>query len=464
MKNTITIQRKIFASVKAMMMRLFKDKHASERALVPNEKGRNREVEFKDKVRKGSNRKTTERSGRKEASMVETLGQLNEFLAGHYSLRYNLMTGQTECAQAGTDRYVVVDQRMLNTISLTAMNAGIACWDRDVRRAVESDVVEAYHPFKLYFCSLPEWDGRDRVTPLARRVSDEPVWVNGFHRWMLGMTAQWTELYTVGQSNSVAPILVSTVQGWGKSTFCRMLMPDALRRYFTESYDLTAPSAAEARLAMFGLINIDEFDRLSATRMPLLKNLMQMQRLNVRRAYRRSTEPLSRIASFIGTSNRRDLLTDRTGSRRFICVELKHAIRNSTVEHKQLYAQLLHELRQGERCWLNKQEEADIQTHNMAFYRTSPAEDVFNACFRFATDDEIRCQTCLDAGRPAAVTGQSDLRRPLLLTATEIYTELQRRNPAAMRGTTCQSFSRFIPSLGKRVHTRNCNGYYVFRL
>ena len=54
--------------------------------------------------------------------------------------------------------------------------------------------------------------------------------------------------------------------------------------------------------------------------MPLLKNLMQASALNIRKAYKRSASALPRIASFIGTSNREDLLVDRTGSRRFLCV------------------------------------------------------------------------------------------------------------------------------------------------
>ncbi|WP_288179961.1 VapE domain-containing protein, partial [Bacteroides sp. CAG:633] len=123
------------------------------------------------------------------------------------------------------------------------------------------------------------------------------------------------------RANSVAPLLVSTAQGLGKSTFCRLLLPPQLRDYFTESFDLTNATAAENKLASYGLINLDEFDRLPASRMPQLKNLVQMEALRVRRAYRRTAEPLPRIASFIGTSNRRDLLTDLSGSRRFICVE-----------------------------------------------------------------------------------------------------------------------------------------------
>ena len=65
-----------------------------------------------------------------------------------------------------------------------------------------------------------------------------------------------------------------------------------------------------AKLAACGLINLDEFDKLSASKMPLLKNLMQASALNIRKAYKRSASALPRIASFIGTSNREDISAD----------------------------------------------------------------------------------------------------------------------------------------------------------
>ena len=121
--------------------------------------------------------------------------------------------------------------------------------------------------FTAYFEQLPEWDGTDRVSALARRVSDDPVWVNGFHRWMLGLSAQWMQLNPDNnRANSVAPLLVSSRQGLGKSTFCRLLMPDRLKSYYTESYDLSSPASAEAKLAAYGLINLDEFDKLGASK------------------------------------------------------------------------------------------------------------------------------------------------------------------------------------------------------
>ena len=80
-----------------------------------------------------------------------------------------------------------------------------------------------------------------------------------------------------------------------------------------------------------GLINLDEFDRIPVRRHPALKNVMQLTDLHVRKAYRRDTLRLPRIASFIGTSNSRELLSDPSGSRRFICVLVEHPINTYTL-------------------------------------------------------------------------------------------------------------------------------------
>ena len=377
--------------------------------------------------------------------------RLLNFLQLHYAFRYNRLTDRAECAVLNTElsnedthhlTYRPVDDRLLHTISLAVMEEGVDCWDVDIKRYIDSEHAPAYHPFTDYFEHLPRWDGKDRVTELAKRVSDNDLWVRSFHRWMLAVTAQW--MNNGGQeqrANSVAPLLVSTVQGMGKSTFCRMLLPKELRQYFTESFDLTNITSVENKLASYGLINLDEFDRLPATRMPLLKNLMQMESLHIRRAYKRSTEPLPRIASFIGTANRKDLLVDASGSRRFICIEVEKQIDCTTpIDHAQLYAQLKEELDSGARCWFNKQEEAEIQQHNRAFYRTVPAEEVLESCFRFAEPNEQGVR---------------------LMSAADIYAVLKQKNRAAMAGYSCMAFSRLLAQTGRRVHTRYGNGYWV---
>ena len=112
-------------------------------------------------------------------------------------------------------------------------------------------------------------------------------------------------------------------------------MPDVLTRYYADNLKLTSQGQAERMLAEMGLLNMDEFDKYADNKMPLLKNLMQMSVLNIRKAYQQNFRQLPRIASFIGTSNRFDLLTDPTGSRRFLCIEVKHNIDCIGIEHDQ---------------------------------------------------------------------------------------------------------------------------------
>ena len=395
----------------------------------------------------------------KKAKSSSLIQEVTAFLTSRYRFRFNVLTEETEVTNIANNipdahlRYAKVDERWMNTLSMEAIETGIDCWDRDIQRFVRSHRISEYHPFTAYFEQLPEWDGTDRVSALARRVSDNPVWVNGFHRWMLGLSAQWMQFRSdannanransINRANSVAPLLVSSRQGLGKSTFCRLLMPDALKAYYTESYDLSSPASAEAKLAACGLINLDEFDKLSASKMPLLKNLMQASALNIRKAYKRSASALPRIASFIGTSNREDLLVDRTGSRRFLCVSLEHAIDCTTpVEYEQLYAQLKAELLSGERSWFNKEEEQAIQQHNALFYKHIPEEEVFRLCFRFATQED----------HPQEV---------LTLSATQLFERMKSAHPSAMRGMTAYSLSRILPQLGERVHTAKGNVYRV---
>ena len=397
-----------------------------------------------------------------KAKSSSLMQEVTAFLTSRYRFRFNVLTEETEVAEVTNNipdthlRYAKVDERWMNTLSMEAIETGIDCWDRDIQRFVRSRRISEYHPFTAYFEQLPEWDGTDRVSALARRVSDNPVWVNSFHRWMLGLSAQWMQFWSdtnnansanransINRANSVAPLLVSSRQGLGKSTFCRLLMPDALKAYYTESYDLGSPASAEAKLAACGLINLDEFDKLSASKMPLLKNLMQASALNIRKAYKRSASALPRIASFIGTSNREDLLVDRTGSRRFLCVSLEHAIDCTTpVEYEQLYAQLKAELQSGERSWFNKEEEQAIQQHNALFYKHIPEEEVFCLCFRFATKED----------HPQEV---------LTLSATQLFERMKSAHPSAMRGMTAYSLSRILPQLGERVHTAKGNVYRV---
>ena len=367
------------------------------------------------------------------------LDNLEAYLFDRYDFRFNVLTEQTEYAPKGTSTYELVDQRVLNTLCLVARKNGINCWDKDVSRLLLSQEIADYHPFLDYMDNLPDWDGIDRVSELASRVSDAPLWIEGFHRWMLGMTAQWMAM-DVQCANAVAPLLVSTEQGRCKSTFCSILLPTELQRFYIDKFDITSVSGCEQKLSLFGLINMDEFDRYGIRTMATLKNLMQLKKLTFRKSHRAYYSQLPRIASFIGTSNQKELLTDTTGSRRFLCVEVKGKIDCTLPDYAQLYAQLKTELLNGERYWFTSEEERKIQEHNRMFYKFSPEQDVFFRCFRLPMEGEEGIQ----------------------ISSTEIFCKLQKRFPSAFRGRSVSNMGRMLLAMGvERVRTRTGSYYRV---
>jgi predicted P-loop ATPase len=383
------------------------------------------------------------------------LHNLDEYMV-RFALRFNALTGNTEIAypeeiEEGVTEmvYAPVSDRDISSMVQEVRCEGMDCWTQDIKRYLKSNNVKAYHPFIQYFEELPEWDGVDRITPLAERVSDSTVWVNGFHRWMLGVTAQWMGFArrkrgrAMVRANSVAPIIISEQQGWGKSTFCRMLVPEELQDYYTDSFDIKQPSACEAKLAEFGLINLDEFDSISPSRNAQLKNLMQMTALHVRKSHQSVTRNRFRLASFIGTSNSRDLLTDRSGSRRFLCVELDHPIDCDTpIEYAQLYAQLKQEILNGERYWFSSREEAEIQEANAVYYKTLTEEELFRRMY-----DEANRKT----------------EGAVFMSAGEIFQELREQFPVQMVGMTSDAFAKILPTFANRARTNQHNGYWVVK-
>ena len=366
-----------------------------------------------------------------------TLEDLQIFLNANFDFRYNVLTDMPECKPKNTNTYRMIDKRMMNSLSYKAMMQGIDCKDADVKRFLFSDQIATHHPFQDYMASLPEWDGTDRVTMLGARVSGKAMWLNGFHRWMLGMVAQWLG-YPARCANALAPILISAEQGMCKSTFCSILLPEELRGYYTDKFAITSTSGCEQKISTFGLINMDEFDQYNERMMTILKNLMQMKKVNYRKCFKAYYSDLPRIASFIGTSNEKSLLTDETGSRRFLCIEVEKPIDCSPIDYPQLYAQLKFELESGKRYWLSKEEEEEIQLHNRAFYRHSPEEEAFFKVFALPKD-----------GEPCTELMSVDIHRILL-----------KRFPVLMRGVKPTKIGRIMTKIGAtRIHTDKGNVY-----
>ncbi len=422
-----------------------------------------------DKIQETVPVKAQKAEDAEENAMSRLNDQAQAYLASHYDVRYNVLDGRPEIrlkpVSAVADvselererlaQFRPVDELVLNTLVLHLHAADISVWDRDVKRLVCSFLPEQYHPLTAWLEQLPQWDGTDRVRPLAARVSDDALWHSVFHTWMRGAVRQmWcateihrtafcqTDISTLG-GNQLAPVLISREQGLHKSTFCQLLLPEALRTYYSDKFELAGRTNHDLELSRFALINLDEFDRYSPAQMVRLKNLMQLSEMNVRRPHARFYEKLCRTASFIGTSNTAELLTDPTGSRRFFCQEVTAPIDCATpIDYPQLYAQLLAEVLRGEPCTLSPEEQEAAEEHNKAYYRASALREAFLATYEVVDDEE----------EPDSVW----------LTATEIFTALSEKYSQRVLSGSPSQLGRQLTFVGvKRRHTERGTEYCV---
>ena len=256
------------------------------------------------------------------------------------------------------------------------------CWDKDISRYVNSSDIELYEPMNDFLDNLPNWDGKDRVEELARRIkTDYEEWPHLFHIWMRSMVAMWRGK---GQltGNALVPVLIGR-QGCGKTSFCRILLPRTQREYYNDRINFKNESDLNLGLTSFALINLDEFDKITQQQQIVLKYLVSTSDLKYRPPYGKAYSYHRRYASFIGTTNESTPLTDPSGSRRFICVTVEGDIDFTTpIEYEQLYAQLEHEVSvQRLRYHLTREEESALMEHNLQYQRLSQIGEQLLAIF-----------------------------------------------------------------------------------
>lgn len=331
------------------------------------------------------------------SAVADNMQALQRVLFGGYEFRRNEINGNLYmCERTTYGEWRRVTQEERNTLLVEAQEAGVKANRGLVDALLGSTRIPTSDPVKSYINRVRgTWDGKDRIEALARRVPTTcRQWPRWFHVWFCAMVRQWVDP-DQNYANQVMPILVGP-QGVGKSTFCRRLLPPQLEDGYLESGDLTQEKEVLRSMSTFQLINVDEFNRYSASEQEgILKNYLQRADIRLKTPYRTSFDILPRRASFIATCNPVEVLADRTGSRRYLCVLVNAAIRHQApIDYDQLYAQAIDEIderRKAERpvsvrevagrCYFTKAEESAIERNNQRFMRASVAIERFREFF-----------------------------------------------------------------------------------
>lgn len=374
-------------------------------------------------------------------SIRENIVNMMQLLKSRYDFRYNTVMKYVEYLpkDKGWYGYQPVEPRVQKRMTLEVQLADIRVSIKDVRNFLESDYIKNYNPIDEYlFQCYDKWDGKDHIRALARTVpTANPHWADWFYTWFLGMVDQWRGYSHRQYGNSVAPLLISK-QGYNKSTFCRRLLPPELQWGYSDNLILSEKRQVYQAMAQFMVINLDEFNQISPqVQQGFLKNLIQLPTLKYKPPYGSHVMEFPRLASFIATSNMKDILSDPSGNRRFIGVELTGPIDVSVrPNYQQLFAQALSALNNGEKSYFDAQQVKLIMKSNSQFEIIQPIDQYFLLYFELVEDEK---------------EGE-------YLTAAEIFDYLKKQIGSSLKVNSLMGFGRKLANMSELKHKRFADG------
>ena len=341
---------------------------------------------------------------------LATPEEIKAMLDRRVSLRYNEVRGRTEIhwLSAGpvikadeqglltifgedggvTDGYIDLDDREENTL-WDRLYAEKPVNKRFLQDIIKSNYVTKYHPFRYYLEHLPPWKEKDgdaimglSLTVNVKGGSDEQIlFYQCLKKWLVAMVASWVSPKVV---NHEMLVLIGE-QGSYKTTWFSHLLPPQLREYFYTKTNSGMVSKDDLiTLSKYGLMCWEELDSMQPKELNKLKAAMTMPSINEREPYARYHENRPHLASFCGTGNNVQFLSDTTGTRRWPPFEVDsiESPLTSPFDYDAIYAQAYTLYQQGFQYWFSPDEIRRMARHNKVFEISQSANELIDENFR----------------------------------------------------------------------------------
>jgi hypothetical protein len=322
------------------------------------------------------------------------IGLVEAHLDSLYDFRLNIVTGNLEIRRKDNAEYKNAEDYDLGSVFREMQHKGINYSNEKLHTLLNSDFVPLYDPFTEYFEALPVWDGTDYIKQLADtiKLTDDTkrgYWNLCLRRWLIASAACATN---ENITNEVSPIFYGS-QGKGKTKWFNRLVPPALdpKKYLFVG-TINDDKDSKLQLASKLLINLDELGSLNREEIGYLKSLYSLTHITIREPYMRKSRALVRRASFVGSIDREEFLTDLSGTRRFLTFAVSDVDYQHTVDMDKVYAQAFALYKKGERFYFDEAEIKVVNTNNEDFRLKPLEEDLF---FRYFEKPTNPAQTVL---------------------------------------------------------------------
>ena len=360
--------------------------------------------------------KKAEGSGGRKPNWKEytaTVEEIKSFLTDRIYLRHNVITGRVEYRIPAPDLFSASDEhgwaRNMDFREDPCFPDAINMWQpindrivnslwveqsrektvrvQDVYRVIESDFVPEYHPFRFYLEHLPPWNGEDHILAMSVSVSvkgdveEQMRFYEYLKKWLVGMVAGWIDETVV---NNVILVLIGP-QGSYKTTWFNHVLPPELRPYFYTKTNANRMGRDDLlTLAQYGLVCCEELDTMRPSELNQLKAAVTMPSIDERAAYAHFHEHRKHIASFCGTGNNAQFLSDPTGNRRWLPFEIDsiESPREKPFDYEGIYAQAYALYRDGFQYWFSKEEIVRLSEHNRQYETPRLENELVQLYFR----------------------------------------------------------------------------------
>jgi predicted P-loop ATPase len=312
-------------------------------------------------------------------------GAIEEFLHQHYQVRFNVITNKPEILKKGY--FQPLTDLIFNDIIRSASENHVPITEASLKVVLYSGFATRYNPYEEYFQNLPEWDGYDHIQDLVDKVPfRHPLRAYLYlTRWLTALVASALNDKVINQHM----LVLVGAQGIGKTTFFNSLLPSILKPYIFHGVIRPEDKDTIALLADKLLVVVDELDTMRHYQLHQMKEVLTKPQVTLRRPYARTSENLTRRASFAASVNSTDFLVDPTGNRRFLCLFVDGVIAHELkVDIDQLFSQAYASFKDGEPYWFNQEEIADIEQANQDFIEPSAEDELLLQTFRPPHEDD----------------------------------------------------------------------------
>lgn len=281
-----------------------------------------------------------------------------------------------------------------------------------------------YNPASEFITAKP-WDGVSRIYDLCDTLEtaegfDRSLVLMMVRRWLISAVAaamQPTGFYSKGV------LVLQGEQSLGKTAWFRSLVPPTLRELIKVGATID-PANKDSVSSAIGrwMVELGELDAtFRKSDIARLKSFISQDRDEIRRPYDRLESTYQRRTVFFASVNPKHFLADDTGNVRWWTIPVTRINYEHDIDMQQVWAEVAQLYREGERWWMNADEEAMLEQVNKEHEAIDPVEEMILMRYEWGCD------------RPAAYTDR---------TATQVLQEIGYDKPNKAQTTHCAGVLR----------------------